>query len=867
MSINCASHRIIFAEGAGGVVAEAAGRSADVLGCEIRSVQVGIEGCYKNGLWTPVVVIWSIPQSSELDQSDFILSIKTIDSDGTPITYHINSTTKLQPTKLHSANSANSDNYNLRNEKIFRSLVYVKLGRSTGKITVNLEPNPLSNSDTANLDTANLDKTNLDKKLKSTTKTLSPSDKTINKQPTPQNTTSTNPTDNQTPTPNKTQSSGFLLPIASERPIILIIGNDDIGLQGAIAELTLHESRRPLLVKVNSVVDLPDSWFGYESVDMIILTTTEPQLFDGMTAQTPQIRAIDDWIKMGGRLLFCAGRDSAQLLTAKEKNTEPNDNSNAVLAPFLPGKFEKMTDIRKGDLLESFVSSKRKIQIEFAEDYLRMPLVSGVRGVRRLSDGDMPIVSQHVHGFGTITYFGGDLSGKPLGKWRDRTLLVRKILRWDGDRQNTTQHDNSIIRPAYSDLSGQIRSAVDRFDEVKIVPFSLILIILVVYWLVVGIGDWFIVRKLFRRPVLTWITFPLWILLFCVFAYLLGTYGHPNRVILRELIVVDVNPEQGILRSAIWGNLYSPRDAVYSLSLPKSQNTSSRPTNRTNTANATNRTNTMTTTNSNDSHNDKTMFFSWHGLTGDGLGGMSPKTVSPTVWRNGAIQEKHAAIKDVPIQVRSTKSFFGETFGAIDASFKTIQADLQDDEGVPVGTLAFEGNYTLEDAVLIYGRWIIPVELPESGNKITIDKKTLRQNIQEILLSKIAVDNDALKQIATYNTQAVDLTYIVKVLTVHEQIGGYETVGLFNTFQRSLDMSNIMSTSHAILVGELVDEQDVASGIKTSVPTDRHTRMILRQIIPIKPPITKTILTGSDGLDNTPSTINAPTEKDFQRRK
>ncbi|MDR2171859.1 MAG: hypothetical protein LBP59_17075 [Planctomycetaceae bacterium] len=826
----------------------------------INLVQIGIEGYYKNGLWTQANIHFALPENiKQADQKFIAISINTIDSDGTPVTYRRNFTdAKISNlTKNSNSSLSNLTNTNAANAGVDAgATLYFKPGRHNAKITVNIE---------------------FDGKIMAA-KTLAPENK-------PQQLSQNIRQENTRQFSYNNSNENFILrqPVPNERQIILIIGNEDIGLQAAIAELALREERRPLIVKINSIASLPDRWFGYEAVDLIALTTTEPEIFNNLYATSPHITAIDKWIKLGGRILFCAGRNAEPLIKNINNPNSPNNNHEAPLTPFLPGKFEKMTDIRKGDLLETFVLSKRKIQIESINDYLIMPLLTGAKGVVRLSDGEMPVISQHLHGFGTITYFGGDLSGKPLASWRDRTALVKKILQWNSNKQNIPQQDMSLIRPAYNDISGQIRSAADRFDEIKIMPFSLILIILVAYWLIIGLGDWFIVRKLLKRPILTWLTFPLWILIFCIASYLLVLNGHSNRAILREIVVVDLNPEQNMLRYSVWGNLYSPLDTHYTLNLTDNltenltKNLTGNLTGNNNNLSNNNATKNISVTknindnnsnsaNLNNATDDDTEFFSWLGLPGDGLGGMNPKTFNPTVWQTGSIHEQPEKIQNVPVQIRSTKSFYGEKFSA-NKNLTIIKSELFADEGLPVGELIFDGAPLLNDVVLVYGRWLMPVGSTPNNGKITIDKKSQRRDIGDILLSKIAMDNEALRFIATYNTQSTDVSYIVKVLSVHEQLGGYETIGLFNTFQRSLDMSNILTTNHAVLIGE-VDPQQIAknnAAIKISSPVDRRTKIILRQVLPITPLKSRTILT-PDALEQIEQTIKSPIEEPERKR-
>ncbi|MDR2761240.1 MAG: hypothetical protein LBB88_01410 [Planctomycetaceae bacterium] len=798
---------------------------ADERQLKIESVKIGIEGRYKNGLWTQANIRCSIPDSKSSNEKIDSLSIDSIDSDGSPITYR-----------------KKFSDIEIKNVTNLSSVIYFKTGRHNAKVTVKIE------STTGKI----LDSV-----------TLSPSDNL-----------SLQKNSSEFLYDNSSGNFVFLPPIPTERQIILVIGNEDIGLQSAIAELALREERRPLIVKINSIADLPDQWNGYESIDMIVLTTTEPEQFENLNANSSQILAIEQWIKLGGRMLFCAGRNS-ELLLKKKNESDPYD---APLTPFLPGKFEKMTNLRKGDLLETFVLSKRKIQIESANDFIVMPLISNPKGLIRLNDGDLPIVSHRLHGFGTITYFGGDLSGKPLGNWRDKTALVKKILQWDTSKQSISQQDMSLIRPAYNDMSGQIRSAADHFDEIKIIPFSAILIILVVYWLAIGIADWFIVRKLLKRPMLAWITFPFWILIFCVIGYVIVIQCRPSGAILRELVVVDLNPEQNEFRCSIWGNLYSPLDARYSLGLTKNKNLYDKNTtqnisvtknihddNKSNSVEINSASNLVTSniSKSNQTIENEVVFFSWLGLSGDGLGGMNPKTFNPMIWRIGSIQEKPEEIQNVPIQIRSTKSFYGERFG-VTKNMKSIKSKLLADEGLPVGELLFDDVPALKDAALVYGRWLIPLGNTPNRGKIIIDKKSQRRDIGDILLSKIAMDNDSLRLISTYNTQSVDEAYIVKVLTVHERLGGYETIGLFNNFQRPLDMSNILSTNHAIIIGEFESDQISPDNINVSIPVTRHTKTIMRQILPVTPTAARTILSPDKLEEKIEPTIKSPTEKDFK---
>jgi hypothetical protein len=382
-----------------------------------------------------------------------------------------------------------------------------------------------------------------------------------------------------------------------------------------------------------------------------------------------------------------------------------------------------------------------------------------------------------------LIYFGGDLSGKPLGGWRDRVKLVSQVLQWNAPAEerhadNIKAASSSILQLGYNDISGQIRSALDRHSGVRNVPFSVILIVLTAYWLFVGIVDWFVVRKLLNRPMLTWLSFPLWIVLFSILAYALTALAHPQQCVVNELNVIDADSETGLRRSSTWLNLYTANDALYSVSV-----------------------------------SGNTGYVSYFGLPGSGFGGMAPKTVSPNVWNTSAVQPNSNALDSVPVQIRSTKSFFAQEIGN-DAV--CIGGTLADEEGVPVGTLTSPENMpVLENVLLIYGRWALELGNLEPNKTITLDKKTPRQEMRSLLSAKKDQNNAAWRQLVMYESQSDNLEYIVRAMTLHNVLGGYESVGLHNTFQSSQDFSGLLTVDRVLLFGRVkpADTANVHGGV------------------------------------------------------
>ena len=68
----------------------------------------------------------------------------------------------------------------------------------------------------------------------------------------------------------------------------------------------------------------------------------------------------------------------------------------------------------------------------------------------------------------------------------------------------------------YNDLAGQFRSPLDLPRDVHLVPFFVVALLVIAYILLIGPGDFFLLRRLGRGMQWTWITFPTIVVLFAV---------------------------------------------------------------------------------------------------------------------------------------------------------------------------------------------------------------------------------------------------------------------------------------------------------------------------------------------------------------
>ena len=70
------------------------------------------------------------------------------------------------------------------------------------------------------------------------------------------------------------------------------------------------------------VPELPDRWYGYQTADLVIWTTSDEKFTDSLlTAHPPELRALIDWVKRGGKLVVSVGKNRG--LLANSKALEP----------------------------------------------------------------------------------------------------------------------------------------------------------------------------------------------------------------------------------------------------------------------------------------------------------------------------------------------------------------------------------------------------------------------------------------------------------------------------------------------------------------------------------------------------------------
>ncbi len=162
-----------------------------------------------------------------------------------------------------------------------------------------------------------------------------------------------------------------------------------------------------------------------------------------------------------------------------------------------------------------------------------------------------------------------DLDRPPLSTWTARQQLIGKLLAQPKVAIKEVGGDvvGQVTRLGYSDLAGQLHSALDQFTGVQFVPFWAVAALVVLYILCIGPGDYFFLKKVVRRMELTWVTFPLVVLAFSAGAYGLAHWLKGSELRLNQVDLVDLDVDSRLVRGTTWSTIYSPQIETYDLSL------------------------------------------------------------------------------------------------------------------------------------------------------------------------------------------------------------------------------------------------------------------------------------------------------------
>ncbi|MEO0530681.1 MAG: hypothetical protein AAF266_08915, partial [Planctomycetota bacterium] len=282
---------------------------------------------------------------------------------------------------------------------------------------------------------------------------------------------------------------------------------------------------------VTTADELPRDAIGYDSFNVVVLVTGSwlAELGPG----DERIRALTEWVESGGRLVISCGAGAPTLLRAW-----------GPLADLLPGKYEGPQTISVTRGIERFAeASPDDGAIDLLGGTLPISELSGALGKVEAYAGrdasETPLVVRSPRGFGEVTFAAFDLDAPAIAGWPGRKALLARLMNLpavEAVQPSAANNWNTYEEDLTSRLLRQLDGA---FAGVQTAPFLLIVGLVVLYLLLIGPGDYFLVKRVLGRVEATWVTFPLLVLGTSAAAYVGAYWLKGDKLRVNQVEMID----------------------------------------------------------------------------------------------------------------------------------------------------------------------------------------------------------------------------------------------------------------------------------------------------------------------------------------
>ena len=323
----------------------------------------------------------------------------------------------------------------------------------------------------------------------------------------------------------------------------------------------------------------PDNPITLESLNAIYLNSSR-----AIELKEPQADALLAWVHAGGHLVVAVDQPGDVSATAWLRDVLPvtvQGSANASVGGAIT-RWLKQSDPRPGSGNLAFALQPPPISQQGANggqpspyDSLKLdasltstaqsPVVGFAprQGQAVVSADNRPLIVSGPKGRGLVTAIAFNPEREPFKSWKDKTWFWAKV---------AGIPDNLLRKPDINVWGGRaidaVFGAMIETRQVRKLPVGVLLLLLLVYLLVIGPIDRWWLKKI-NRPMLTWVTFPAYVLLFSVLIYYIGFRLRAGSSEWTELHVVDIYPRSGdaLLRGRTFASVYSPANDVYPMSI------------------------------------------------------------------------------------------------------------------------------------------------------------------------------------------------------------------------------------------------------------------------------------------------------------
>jgi hypothetical protein len=316
----------------------------------------------------------------------------------------------------------------------------------------------------------------------------------------------------------------------------------------------------------------PDNPLLLEGLDAIYLNSEA-----AINLRVSQANALQAWLNAGGHLIVAIEQVSdvtavpwlRNLLPVEPQEIVPLKNHEALSDWVFSGTLVTNLPTRSGvnhplnyetvDGTSAFGTWQTDPVFQAAE----LRVVTGkIRDGRAVvSVGETPLIVAANRGMGRVTVLLFSPEREPFKSWKELPTFWTRLVEVPMSLYLSTDY-----YPGYGTAIDSMFGAMIDSRQVNKLPVGWLLVLLVVYLLVIGPVDRLWLKKI-NKPMLTWITFPCYVVFFSGLIYFIGYKLRAGDSEYNELHLVNVLPkgDQAEWRGRTYASIYSPANAKYPL--------------------------------------------------------------------------------------------------------------------------------------------------------------------------------------------------------------------------------------------------------------------------------------------------------------
>lgn len=548
-----------------------------------------------------------------------------------------------------------------------------------------------------------------------------------------------------------------------------------------------------------TLADLPANVDAWSGLNVIVLSGSALRPTDA------QNELLQKWVQRGGRLVLLLGDHTEAFLSGP-------------LAKWMPIKVLGVNPrVDKLDNVNSLIPGSVRIGRIGVRDS-----IAAARFEPPADSTSVPVLVRGSYGTGTVTAFAYDLDHRPLSVWEPLGELCQLLVSPENAFVQREAGESELTSTGISDLGSQLLAGLDQFSDVNRQSLGRVLGWTFAWILLLGPIDYLLVHRLLRRPQLTWVTLPIWIVVATFAGARTATASNSAPLTLNQIDVVDVEPEIDAIRGRTLFTFYSNENARYEISAASSVG------------------NTPAT-------------LCWAAKPEEGLRGLyrsgGISFGNPSYEINNARTEIHS----LPVRTWSSATLSAEWEQP--QSSTLVESALRDDgTGRLKGTVTHRFPEPLTDWAIYYRHYVYYPAEPTAqianpswaaGQKWGIDGNVPQTLITGYLTGRREVVRRATdtKQVGTsvlkdsYNALEWSPFRLVRMISLHKLAGGPDYTSLTNSALASMDLSRVIQlengvTNHAVLFARIKSPAtNVTVDGKAVAPAEHWT--FVRVILPV----------------------------------